>query len=251
MDWRLQKPEAQSEPSEWTTRCPGGGVIGMALDKPLQLSEFGGIIYNMKASRCLLKRVISGFKWNHWAEILCKGKLLCVDRWLWWESSGKWLITELKFQSLGLRKIKTVSQVSSPVKWISHVVSASSGTFSEEHSPDHGWSLEGLSWHQSSTSDSPCHPWAHFPSRKYLSKSVRANCQVAQGRTNISLCLSLHSMWWCEIQKPPRTATGMWQYCVTRVARSFYFFGGATFVTWSKILRKGGKRNTQKGSKWV
>lgn len=154
----------------------------MALDKPLQLSEFGGIIYNMKASRCLLKRVISGFKWNHWAEILCKGKLLCVDRWLWWESSGKWLTTELKFQSLGLRKIKTPQ--GSPVKWISHVVSAPSGTFSEEHSPDHGWSLEGLSWHQSSTSDSPCCPWDHFPSRKYLSKSVRANA----GQTSHCVC---------------------------------------------------------------
>jgi hypothetical protein len=118
MNWRLQKPETQSEPSEWATGCPGGGVMCMALDKPLQLSEFRGIIYNMKARRCLLKRVITGLKSNHWAEILCKGKLLCGDRWLWWESSGKWLITEQKFQSLGLRKIKTVSQVSSPVKWI-------------------------------------------------------------------------------------------------------------------------------------
>lgn len=113
--------------------------------------------------------------------------------------------------------------------------------------PDPSTSLESLFRHHSvsgsqssSSSDSQCRTWDRIPSYKYLSKGVRASCQVAQYKTNVSFCLLPHSMWFCEVPKPSSDCD--WNVTVICNNSDFFSFFLVYFCDMLQNPKKGLKK---------
>lgn len=122
--------------------------------------------------------------------------------------------------------------------------------------PDPSTSLESLFRHHSlscsqssSSSDSQCRTWDRIPSYKYLSKAVRASCQVDNTKqmSHFVCCRTV-----CGFVRFPKPSSDCdWNVTVICNNGDFFFFL-VYFCDMLQNPKKGvEKKNVQKCSKWV